>query len=635
MQPGEPHLSIDYGAVCTQAVVVWPGGRWEPLTFDGALVLSSAVHAGAHGETVVGEAAWRRAVTMPDGFVASPLASLTGPDGGTVAVSGVDVTVADLAAATLRHVAAVAATRVGAAVGDVRMVVPAGWGPRRRTWLRQSAYHAGLGQPRLVDAPVAAAQRLLAVGVQVPVGAFLLICDLGAGCEATVLRRGPAGFEVLSTLADPDAGTAAIDRRLFATLTGADDTAAGDSWAVMRSLQAAREALAQQAVVTVPMPGSEPAMVVQARVVDEVAEPVLKQAGALAARAVTAAELTADQLAGGYLIGGAAVMPAAAQVIGAQLGLPVQAVAQPGFAAVLGAADADAVAAGGSAGATPTSAAGAAVEVPPLRRLAGVGIPGLASLALYCHMVFTASFNNGTPRDQGYGYYVLASWGELTIAAVFALLSWLAAAPLLGITLAQAHRRDSPAPAAPVTDLARGAGGIVLAVAAGLAVCAMYAVAAGVYFGVPVSQPLRWALLPLLPTVVVAGGIAWLARRPRRVPRGWDTLLAFPISSVAFTTVGMVLLAIWWHGPIPAVLSGWIQLLGRAGGMLIGVGIACALVRHLGLRVLLGVFLALFGLIVGRGTGILAVSYAVAVTVWAAYRLWILMRSPTAAAHDR
>src|ERR687890_37207 len=71
------------------------------------------------------------------------------------------------------------------------------WEPRRRTWLRQVAHAAGLGQPRLVDAPVAAATRLLASGVQVPVGGFLLIGDLGAGCEATVLRRGPTGCEVL------------------------------------------------------------------------------------------------------------------------------------------------------------------------------------------------------------------------------------------------------------------------------------------------------------------------------------------------------------------------------------------------------------------------------------------------------
>ena len=124
----------------------------------------------------------------------------------------------------------------------------------------------------------------------------------------------------------------------------------------------------------------------------------------------------------------------------------------------------------------------------------------------------------------------------------------------------------------------------------------------------------------------MAGGIAWLARRPLRTPRGWDALLVFPISSVAFTTVGMVLLSAWWTGPVPAVLSGWIDVLGRAGGMLIGVGIACALVRHLGLRVVLALFLAVFGLIVGRGTGILAVTYAVAVTVWAAYRLWVLAR---------
>ncbi|MCX4387289.1 hypothetical protein OG777_10130 [Micromonospora peucetia] len=77
--------------------------------------------------------------------------------------------------------------------------MPAGWGPRRRTWLRHAAHRAGLPQPRLVEAPVAVAGYLFATGVQLPVGAFIVVCDVGAGAEVSVLRRSPAGFEVLAT----------------------------------------------------------------------------------------------------------------------------------------------------------------------------------------------------------------------------------------------------------------------------------------------------------------------------------------------------------------------------------------------------------------------------------------------------
>jgi hypothetical protein len=638
MQPSEPHLSIDYGTACTQAVLVWPDGRWEPLTFDGALTLPSAVHTGTSGRLLVGEAAWRQAATDPEGFVPAPLACLTGPDGGEVSVRGVQVPVADLAAATLRHVAEAAAARVGGPVADARMVVPAGWGPRRRTWLRQVAHRAGLGQPRLLEAPVAAGQRLLTAGVQVPVGSFLLICDLGAGCEATVLRRGPTGFEVLSTLADPHAGAAAIDHRLSEALTNGD-SAAGDGrrWASLHNLRAAREALTQQSVVTVPMPSPAPAIVLHARVVDEVAEPVLKQAGELAAQAVTAAELTVEQLTGSYLIGGTAVMPAAPAAIGAQLGATPQAVAQPGYAAVLGSADVDAAPDPAGPGRRPGPAVspGEAVQGPPWRRLAGIALPGVASLVLYGHMMFTATVHNGTADSPRYGYYVLTVWGELTLAAVFALVAWLAGAALLGAALAQAQQRDGAPTAAP--SPARTAGGIALAVTAGLAVAALYAVTAGVYFALPASQPLRWAVVPLLPAAVVGAAIAWTARRPARPPHGWDALLAFPASSVIFGAIGMLLLATWWHGPIPAVLSGAMEPLGRLGAGLVGVGIACALVRHLGLRLVLGSVLAVFGFLIAGagGDGILAVTYALAVTVWAGYRLCLLLRLPADAAYAR
>jgi hypothetical protein len=472
-----------------------------------------------------------------------------------------------------------------------------------------------------VQAPIAAADRLLAVGVTLPVGAYLLVCDLGAGCEVSVLRRGPTGFELLSTLADPQAGGFCIDERLITTL--AAPTVGGSRWAAVHALRDAREALSQQTVVTVPMP-SAPPVVLSSSVVDEQAEPVLHQAGELARRTVAAAELTAEQLAGAYLIGGAAAMPAAAATISARLGTAITAVVQPGFTAVLGAADT------GAAPAAMAQQPPAGPPLPPLRRLLGVLTAGVASLILYCHMVFTATFHNGTPDAHRAYYYVLATWGELATAAVFALTACLTAGSMFGAALAGAQRRDGAHPDPAEAPGGRISGGIVLAVTAGLAVAALYGVAAAVYFGLPVSSPLGWAMLPILPAAAVAAVIAWLAGRRPAPPQGWDRLLAFPISSILFTAVGTILLATWWHGTAPAPLVDWTDAIGRLGGILIGAGIGCTLVRHLALRASLGLLVAFFGaLTVGvRGTSILAVTYASATALWWAYRLWFLLRLP-------
>lgn len=284
---------IDCGTAATAAVIVWPDGRWTGLGFDGDRFLASAVHvgdaAGSADQVLVGAAAWRRAGSVPEGFVAEPLtAGRT-----TVAVAGREVETADLVAATLRRVAAQATALAGLLPDDVCLVVPAGWGPRRRTWMRQVAHRAGLGQPRLVEAPVAVAQLMLAAGEQVLVGQYVLVCDVGATFEATVLRRGPAGFEVLATQHDETAGGSEVDRRLAAALSvagpavaadgtgrvdGTDrtDGADGGRWAVVAGAQAAKEVLTRAATATVTLPTGP--VVATSAVLDAAAQPVAARA---------------------------------------------------------------------------------------------------------------------------------------------------------------------------------------------------------------------------------------------------------------------------------------------------------------------------------------------------------------------
>ncbi|MBO4210303.1 Hsp70 family protein [Micromonospora echinofusca] len=420
--------------------------------------------------------------------------------------------VVDLVAATLRRVAGEATRVAGGPVADVRLVVPAGWGPRRRTWLRQAAHRAGLGQPRLVEAPVAVAEHLLATGAQMPVGSYLVMCDAGGGFEVTVLRRGPAGVEVLSTLTDPDAGGLGVDDALAGLLLPADGsiTTAG-GWPVVASIRAGKESLSDHAAVTVPVPGGPP-VVVSGLMVEQTARPVWERAGKLAVEAVAAAEISTDQVTGVYLVGGSARMPATGQVLGEHLGVVPVVLPDPQTAAARGAADAGTTPPGGPV-------AVAEPEVPPVRRALSIAVPGLASLWLLAHFFLTAERNNTVLSVH---YWVNANWGELAMAAMFALIACLSAGTILG-SLATPADTDRPA---------RSVGGqvgtgILTAIGLGMTVAAVYAVVGASYLSLELRPFLRWTLLPLIPTIVLAALVALVAARGWRTPRhGWRLRIA-------------------------------------------------------------------------------------------------------------
>jgi len=301
-------LAIDYGAATVRAVLVVPGGT-TILRLDDAGQMSTAVHLSSAG-LVTGAEAWQRAAGDPDGMVISPLRAGIGQ----IMVGGVEVEVGELVAATLRQVAAEAQQIAGEPIDDVRLVVPAGWGPRRRTWLWHAPRVAGLPQPRLVHAPLAALAGFVD-RASLAREVLALVVDVGAGGEVSVVHWGPGGTgEVISTLADPDAGGDRIDAHLSRRLTGAgiDELAGADRWTMLANVRAGRHALSEQLAVTVPMPGGQPPMVVGAGLVADAARPVFEHVGEMAAQALSNADLTTDQVGGVYLIGAAAATPAAA-----------------------------------------------------------------------------------------------------------------------------------------------------------------------------------------------------------------------------------------------------------------------------------------------------------------------------------
>ncbi|MDT5042201.1 MAG: molecular chaperone HscA, partial [Actinoplanes sp.] len=520
-------LAIDYGAATVRAVVVTRGDT-TPLLLEGADEMSTAVHVSSAG-IEPGAAAWRRAASDPDGFVYSPLRVKTD----IISVAGVEVEVVELVAATLRQVAAAAELAVGEPVHDVRLVVPAHWGPRRQTWLRHAARSAGL-TARLVDVPVAA----LSEAVSSAVGAEarpVLVLDVGAGCEVSVVQPGADRGQVVSTRDDSNAGGDGLDAALWQVLTGGDLGAlpAERRWPQVANVRAARHGLSEQFTVLMPMPDGQPPMVVNSALVSEAVRPVFERVADLAVRAMGNADLTVEQIGSVYLIGGAAVTPGAAEMVAARLGAAVQVVDHPAVAAVRGAADAPG---------DPRSDR-ARLRVPPFRRLVNLGLPGVMSLALYAHFVLAASFNNGTPDWPGPGFYVLASWGELAVAAILAMLTSLQVATLFAGLLEQRAPTGGHG--------SRISGGITAATTAGLVYAAMGAVTAAVLFNYPIGALLRWALLPILPIAAAAGAVAVLAWRGGEPTRGWDNFLAFPASATLTASVGIASVSMWSHGRLP------------------------------------------------------------------------------------
>ncbi|WP_250008770.1 Hsp70 family protein [Actinoplanes sp. M2I2] len=606
-----PQLTIDYGAVATRAVLIWPGG-WAPLTFAGQVELSSAVHLG-DGPIVVGAPAWQHAERDPDGFVVSPLHA----DLGEVEVRGAPVDIADLVVATLRQVRAEAAQAAGRPVADVRLVVPAGWGPRRRTWLRHTCSTAGLPVTRMIDIPVAVAEAATPVGSPPPMGTTALVVDVGSGCEATVVSYGPAGWEVLSTLVDPDAGGDAIDAALTAALLAdqLEPLTTGQRWSLLAAIRAAKQSLSGQPAVTVTLPGRAAAVVTTA-LLRQASEPAFEQAAALAATAVSNADLSLVQVSAVHVIGATAATPGAGDMIAVKLGRPVQVAQYPGIAAAVGAGE-------------PSMPAGLGPEpvtLPPLRRLLGLTLPGVAALLLYAHFLLSADANNGTPQRPRPGYYVLAAWGELTTTCVLICVTALQAAGLLAALLA--HR--APVLGRPGVPPSQIAGGLLAAAAISTAAAGLLAVTAAELFAQPMSTLMRWALLPILPLLATAITLAALSRRlPQPPAGGWDRVLTFPASSVITSAVGIAAVALWWQGPLPATLNGWGAALGTAGGLLTGIAIACALLRHPAGRIMLAVPAGFFTLILSRsGPDTIAVLYALAVAACYGMRSWTLYHRP-------
>lgn len=371
-------LAIDFGTSNTVAMVSRPGGRAEPLLFDGSPLLPSAVYAQSDGTLVTGRDAVHSARLAPERFEPNPKLRI---DDGAVLL-GTEVTVVDLFAAVLRRVVAESACGEGR---PHRMVLshPASWGPRRQQTLRTAADRAGLVDVTLVPEPVAAAIQL-AHARRDESPAPVIVYDLGAGTfDVSVVDGGT----VAATEGLVDVGGLEIDATLVAYLQATYRDRDHTAWDRLRhpgtaddrrawrqltdDVRVAKEMLsrAAQAFVHIPLVGVDAPITREQ--VEAIAEPLLARTVAATRAAIVAAGLRLPPPGQLCLVGGGSRMPLVATMLHRRFGTVPTLAEQPELVVARGALDLPSAGpAPGIAAPAPTGTAGPAE---PSARWPGAG----------------------------------------------------------------------------------------------------------------------------------------------------------------------------------------------------------------------------------------------------------------------
>jgi molecular chaperone DnaK len=335
-------LAIDFGTSNTVAMLRTPDGRMRPLLFDGAPLLPSAVYLESDGRALVGRDAMHSARLDPGRFEPNPKRRV---DDGQVLLGGVEVAVPRLFGYVLGDVFAEARRQLAGPPDEVRLTHPARWGDRRRSLLVEGARLAGLGTPRLIPEPVAAASYFTAVlGSAVPVGRSLGIYDLGGGTfDATVVRRTPTGFDVLAEEGLPDIGGLDFDQAIVEQLgrvygemppwarlvNPVDSSDRRNRRMLYDDVCAAKERLSRTSNADINLPTLE----VDAHLTRDELEGLIRgYLGSTVAclhRTIENARLRPADLVAVFLVGGSSRIPMAARLIHAELGMPPTTLDQP------------------------------------------------------------------------------------------------------------------------------------------------------------------------------------------------------------------------------------------------------------------------------------------------------------------
>jgi beta-lactam-binding protein with PASTA domain len=337
-------LGIDFGTSNTVAMLRWPDGRVKPVLFEGSPLLPSAVFAPADGPLVVGTDALHHGRYHPAQLEPNPKRHI---DDTGLLLGERELPVADLLSAVLRHVAAETTRVTGGVFPRTAIAYPAAWGPVRRGALADAAAAAGFGEVMLVPEPTAAADYFTRVlGRDVPVGQALVVYDLGAGTfDASAVRRGDAGFDVVAVDGINDVGGLDLDAALVKWLQEQHGTQRPEVWQALANptgadeqrqrrmlwddVRVAKEMLSRAPAVQIRLPALDLDVRITRDEFEDVAGPLLGRTVRTTQGLIRYAQLAPETIAGLLLVGGSSRVPLVATLLHRALGMAPIATEQP------------------------------------------------------------------------------------------------------------------------------------------------------------------------------------------------------------------------------------------------------------------------------------------------------------------
>jgi actin-like ATPase involved in cell morphogenesis len=343
------HLGIDLGTTFTAAAVA-RDGRVEGVPLGHrAVSIPSVLYIRDH-EFIVGEVAARRATTEP-GRVAREFKRRLG-DPTPVLVGGAPLAPELLMARLLRWVVDRVTESEGEPPASLTVTHPANWGAYKLDLLRAAVRHVGIEYVDYLPEPVAAATFYASQRPLEP-GSIVAVYDLGGGTfDAAVVRRTGTGFEIvgrpegIERLGGIDFDHAVFDHVLTSIGENATHIDAAEPGMVAAVAQLreesveAKEALSAESDVDIAvlLPGKQTEVRLTRAELEDMIRPAIAETIVALRRALASAGVEPSQVSAVLLVGGSSRIPLVAQMVTADLAIPVALDARPKDAIALGAA---------------------------------------------------------------------------------------------------------------------------------------------------------------------------------------------------------------------------------------------------------------------------------------------------------
>jgi molecular chaperone DnaK len=204
-------IGIDLGTT-NSVVSVMEGG--EPIIItnaEGSRLTPSVVAFSKDGERMVGQVAWRQAITNPERTVLSIKRRMGSTD--KTNIDGKDYTPQEISAMVLQKLKSDAEAYLGEKVNQAVITVPAYFSDSQRQATKDAGVIAGLEVLRIINEPTAAS---LAYGLDKDKDQTILVYDLGGGTfDVSLLELGDGVFEVKATSGNTKLGGDDFDQRII------------------------------------------------------------------------------------------------------------------------------------------------------------------------------------------------------------------------------------------------------------------------------------------------------------------------------------------------------------------------------------------------------------------------------------